>query len=59
MRSDDTQLDLYRDDPARLASAYRTAAEIALHDPHWHPTEQQRRHDNYIAEAARIEAALS
>ncbi|WP_082132108.1 RNA-directed DNA polymerase [Luteimonas sp. FCS-9] len=51
------QLDLYRDDPARLAAAHRIADDVALHDPHWTPAEQRRRHDQYINDAERLERA--
>lgn len=56
MRSDD-QLDLFRHDPLRLAALYRIAADVALHDPHWSPADQRRRHDNNINYAERLERA--
>ncbi len=49
------QLDIFDHDPARLAKANRIAAECALHDPYFPPSQRQDRHDYYIAEAERFE----
>lgn len=51
-----TQLDLYRDDPKRIAEAYREAAQTELINPNFNYDERQKRHDYYVAEAARMEA---
>lgn len=50
------QTDIFRDDPRRVAEAYREAAQTALVDPHYTMAERQARHDYYAAEAARMEA---
>lgn len=56
MSRDVAQLDLLRDDPARLAAAYREAAQSELINPHFPPDVRQVRHDHYAGIAARIEA---
>lgn len=48
------QTDIFRDDPSRVASAYREAAQAELVNPYFGPAERQRRHDYYAAEAARM-----
>ena len=55
MRSDTTQLDVFRHDPASVAVAWRTAAETALHNPFHTERERQQRHDYYLQQAARLE----
>lgn len=55
MRSDTTQLDVFRHDPARVAAAWRTAAETALHNPFHTERERKQRHDYYLQQAARLE----
>lgn len=55
MRHESKQLDVFRDDPTRLASIWRTAAETALHDIQFTDDERQRRHDYYLAEANKIQ----
>lgn len=52
MRSDTTQRDLYRDDPARQAQQWREAAEASRQQ---FPNDHQR-HAYYVAEAERLEA---
>ncbi len=56
MRSDTTQLDILRDDQQRIVGAWMAAAETALHDRQFTESERQRRHDDYRAEAKRLEA---
>lgn len=46
-----TQPDLLRDSPARIAEAYRQAAETELLNPHYTMAERQARHDYYAAKA--------
>lgn len=50
------QLDIFRDDPARRARAYRIAADAALAQGDNQFFTAQERHDNYTAEAERLEA---
>lgn len=50
-----TQLDLFEHDPARLAKAWRAAAEQALIDKQFSLSVRQERHDYYMAEAIRLE----
>jgi len=50
------QLDIFRDDPARRARAHRIAADAALAQGDTEFFTAQQRHDNYIAEAERLEA---
>ena len=50
------QLDLFDHDPAKLARAYRAAAAQALAQGDGMHFTAQERHDNYIAEAQRLEA---
>ena len=57
--ADGGQLDLYRDDPAKIAAAYRLAAETVLHDPHFSIEERRQRQAHYRKEADRIEAGTS
>jgi len=54
-----TQLDLYRHSPAALAASYRQAAETARRDPHFSPSEGERRAAWYLAEAERYERSHS
>lgn len=49
------QLDLLRDDRARLAAAYRQAAESELMNPYFAADERQARHDHYAEIAAELE----
>ena len=46
-----TQPDLYRDSPARMAEAYRQAAQTELVNPFYTHAERQARHDYYAAKA--------
>lgn len=55
MRSDNNQLDVFRDDPARIAAAWRASAETALIDVQFTARERQERHDYYAGEAERLE----
>lgn len=59
MLSVGNQLDIFDDDPARLAdrraAANRIAAETALINPYESRAQQQERHRHYIAEAERYE----
>lgn len=50
------QLDLFDHDPAKLARAYRAAATQALAQGDGMHFTAQERHDNYTAEAERLEA---
>lgn len=50
------QLDVFRDDPGRMAKAWRAAAETALIDVQFNDDDRKRRHDYYLAEAERLEA---
>lgn len=50
------QLDLFDHDPGKLARAYRIAAAQALAQGDNQFFTAQERHDNYIAEAIRLEA---
>ena len=56
MRHEENQLDIFRDDPARRARAYRIAAEAALAQGDNQFFTAQERYDKYIAEAERLEA---
>lgn len=51
------QLDLYRDDPKRIAQAWRVAADTALHDVQFTDDERAKRAAYYLAEAERLESA--
>lgn len=51
MRSDNNQLDLYRDSPQRMAQAWRAAAETARQQ---YPNDTDR-HAYYLREAERLE----
>lgn len=55
MRTDRNQLDIILDRPPTAAD-YRAAAEAALSNPLETQEQRQRRHDHYLAEAARLEA---
>jgi len=50
------QLDIFQNDPGRMAALYRTSAETALKDVQFNPPARQDRHDHYIREAERLEA---
>lgn len=50
------QLDLFDHDPAKLARAYRIAADAALAQGDTEFFTAQQRYDNYTAEAERLEA---
>lgn len=50
------QLDIFDDDPARLAQANRDAADQAAKDMQFPPKIRQERVDHYTAEAVRLEA---
>ncbi|HID8537179.1 TPA: hypothetical protein ACXIMI_002309 [Stenotrophomonas maltophilia] len=50
------QLDIFDDDPARLAQANRDAADQAAKDMQFPPKIRQERVDHYTAEAERLEA---
>lgn len=50
------QLDLFDHDPARLARAYRDAADQALRQGDTGHFSARERYDTYIAEAERLEA---
>lgn len=49
------QLDAFQHSPARLAAAHREQAAMWLVNPHYKPDERQRRHDDDMREADRIE----
>lgn len=53
MRSDTTQMDIYRDRPA-TAEDYRLAAAAALNNPFESPEQCRLRAEHYIAEAERL-----
>ena len=55
MRHEENQLDIFRDDPAVKARANRIAAAAALAQGDNQFFTAQERHDNYIAEAIRLE----
>lgn len=55
MRSDKTQLDLYRDGDAAKAAQFRAAAETARRDPHYTPDEGERRARYYESQAQQYE----
>lgn len=58
MRSDNNQTDMFRDrDPT--PEEWRIAAARALENPWESPTDAQRRHDHYLAQAARAEQQLA
>jgi hypothetical protein len=52
MRSDTTQLDVFRDDPARMAHLWRQAAETSRKQ---FPNDEAR-YAHYLQEAERLEA---
>lgn len=56
MRSDLTQLDLYRHSAPALAVAHRLAAEAARRNPFETPEAGERRAAHHEREAARLEA---
>jgi hypothetical protein len=49
------QLDIFKDDPVRMAKANREAAEHALHDQQFTERERQERSSYYANEAERWE----
>lgn len=49
------QLDIFKDDPVRMAKANREAADHALHDRQFTESERQERAAYYIREAERWE----
>lgn len=53
------QLDIFDDDPARLAKANRDAADQALKDMQFPTTIRLERAAHYTAEAERLEALAS
>ncbi len=50
------QLDIFEDDPARMAQLFRASAEAALKDVQFSAIVRQDRHDHYLREAERLEA---
>ncbi len=54
MRSDQ-QLDVFQHSPQRLAAAHREQAAMWLVNPYYAQAERQRRHDNDIKQAERLE----
>lgn len=59
MRSDATQLDLYRHSAMAMAAAHRLAAEAARRNPFESPDAGERRAQYHENEAARLEAGLT
>lgn len=59
MRSDTTQLDLYRHSAMALAAAHRLAAEAARRNPFETPDQCERRAAYYERQAAQLEAGLT
>lgn len=57
MRSDNNQLDVFRDDPRRIAAAWRASADHALQDVQFSERERKERHDYYAAKADELERA--
>lgn len=53
-----TQLDVFDRSDAKLASAYRMAAETVLHDPYFPDSERENRALYYTAEAERFESRM-
>lgn len=51
------QLDVFRDDPKRIAQAWRVAADTALRDVQFTDDERASRAAYYLAEAERLERA--
>ncbi|WP_313465681.1 hypothetical protein [Stenotrophomonas sp.] len=49
------QLDIFKDDPVRMAKANREAADAALHDRQFTESERQERAAYYTREAERWE----
>ncbi len=49
------QLDIFKDDPVRMAKANRDAADAALHDMQFTESERQERAAYYTREAERWE----
>jgi hypothetical protein len=49
------QLDIFKDDPVRMAKANREAAHHALHDKQFTESERRERSDYYTREAERWE----
>lgn len=56
MRSDQTQMDIFRDDPRREADANRAAADEARKAFQFPPVIREERVNHYLAEAARLDA---
>jgi hypothetical protein len=56
MRSDTTQLDLYRHTDAAMAEAFRRAAETARNNPFETPDQCERRAAHYEEQAKRCES---
>jgi hypothetical protein len=50
------QLDIFQNDPGRMAVLYRASAETALKDAQFTQPVRQDRHDHYLREAERLEA---
>lgn len=50
-----SQLDIFKDDPVRMAKANREAADHALHDRQFTESERQERAAYYTREAERWE----
>ena len=55
MRSDKNQLDVFRDDPKRIAAAWRVQADTALRDVQFTERERQERHAYYLGVAEKLE----
>ena len=55
MRTEGRQPDLIRNSPPELAKAYRLAADTVRRDPHWMPSEAEKRAAFYEREAERLE----
>ncbi|MFC0677504.1 hypothetical protein ACFFGH_06525 [Lysobacter korlensis] len=55
MRTEGRQPDLIRNSPPELAKAYRVAADTVRRDPHWAPSDAEKRARLYEREAERLE----
>lgn len=55
MKSEGTQLDLYRHSPRFLAAAFREAARTERRNPYYAPDEAEKRARHYEAKAAELE----
>ncbi|MBA0342102.1 hypothetical protein D7U87_15540 [Stenotrophomonas maltophilia] len=53
------QLDIFKDDPVRMAKANREAADHALHDKQFTESERQERSAYYTREAERWESSAA